>query len=71
MKSHTAWMHEEALGNLTWRVGRPPSEIRWLSFVEESVFGTRWDAQIKLMVKAGRLPLDALTQHVGGGALEH
>ena len=63
VKSHKAWMHEEASGNLTWRAGRSPSEIRWLSFVEESVFGTRWDAQIKLMVKAGTLPLDALTQH--------
>ena len=38
MKSCKAWMHEEASGNLTWRAGRAPSEIRRLSFVADTVF---------------------------------
>ena len=40
MKSHKAWLQDENSFNL-WCAGRTPSAIRWLSFVEESVFGTR------------------------------
>ena len=56
VKSHKAWAQAEASGNLTWRAGRTPSEIRWLSLVEDTVFGTLWDAQLKLVAKAGTLP---------------
>ena len=62
MKTFKAWMRAEASGNLTWRACRTPSEIRWLSLVEETVFGTLWDAQLKLLVKGGMLPADALSQ---------
>ena len=40
VKSYKAWTHAEASGNLTWRAGRAPSEIRWLALVEETVFAT-------------------------------
>ena len=46
MKSRKAWAQEDASGNLKWHAGRAPSEIRWLSFVEDTVFGTLWDAQL-------------------------
>ena len=72
MNSYMAWMQEEASANLTWRAGRSPSEIRWLSFIEEILFGTRWDAAVKVLTKAGTMPADALSQGVfGGGALTH
>ena len=53
---------EEASGNHAWCAGRTPSEIRRLSFVEDTVFGTLWDAQLKLVVEAGTLPAGALSQ---------
>ena len=62
MKSHKAWTHAEASGNLTWRAGRTPSETRWLSLAEETVLATLWDAQLKLVVEAGTLPAGALSQ---------
>ena len=62
MKSYKAWAHAEASGNLTWRAGWAPSEIRWLPFVEETVFATLWDAQLKLGVEAGTSPAGALGQ---------
>ena len=64
MKSYMAWMQEEASANLTWRAGRSPSEIRWLSFIEDILFGTRWDAAVKVLAKAGTLPADAFNQGV-------
>ena len=62
MKTFKAWLRAEASGNLTWRARRTPSEIRWLSLVEETVFGTLWDAPPKLLVKSGVLPAEALSQ---------
>ena len=62
MTSYKAWTHAEASGNLTWRAGRTPSEIRWLSFAEETVLATRQGAQLKLVVEAGTSPADALSQ---------
>jgi len=64
MKAFRTWMQEEAKNNLTWRAGRTPSEVRWLTFVADIVFGSLWDAQLKLNVKAGTLPADALNQGV-------
>ena len=57
MKSHKAWAQAEASGSLTRRAGRTPSEIRWLSLVEDTVFGTLWDALL-----LSELPADALTR---------
>ena len=69
MNSYMAWMQEEASANLTWRAGRPPSEIRWLSLVEDILFGTRWDAAVKVLTKAGTMPADALSQGVSAEEL--
>ena len=55
-----AWMLDEDAHNLTWRAGRTPSEVRWLALVEGAVFGSRWDPELKLLVKAGAMPADAL-----------
>ena len=57
VKSHKAWAQAEASGNLTWRASRTPSETRWLSLVEDTVFGTLWDALL-----LNESPADALTQ---------
>ena len=62
MKTFTAWMLDEDTRNLTWRAGRTPSEVRWLTLVEDAVFGSLWGAQLKLLVKAGAMPADALNQ---------
>ena len=62
VKPHKAWAQAEASGNLTWRAGRAPSEIWRLSLVEDTVFGTLWDALLKLMVYAGTSPAAALSQ---------
>ena len=57
-------MQEEASANLTWRAGRPRSEIRWLSLVEDILFGTRWGAAVKVLTKVGTMPADAFSQGV-------
>ena len=62
MKTFKAWMQTEADGKLIWRAGRTPSEVRWLTFVEDITFGSLWDAPLKLLVKGGTLPADALNQ---------
>ncbi len=62
MKTFKAYMKDEALKNHSWRAGRPASEVRWLSFVEDVVFGTLWDGQLKVLVKAGTMPADAVHQ---------
>ena len=62
MKTYKAWMQEEAAHKLSWRAGRSASEVRWLTFVEDIVFGTLWDGQLKVLVKAGTAPADALHQ---------
>ena len=62
MKTFKAWMQDEARKKLTWRAGRPASEVRWLTFVEDIVFGTLWDGQLKVLVKGGTAPADALHQ---------
>ena len=62
MKTFEAWMLGEDTRNLTWRAGRTPSEVRWLTLVEDAVFGSLWDSQLKLLAKAGAMPADALNQ---------
>ena len=62
MASFMAWLDEDGNNNLVWRTRRSASELRWLQLVEESVFGKTWDSVIKMHVKNGVLPADALNQ---------
>jgi hypothetical protein len=62
MKTCKAWMLDQDTRTLTWHAGRTPSEVRWLTLVEDAVFGSLWGPQLRLMAKAGAMPADALHQ---------
>ncbi len=59
-ESFVTWAQQEAAGNLTWRVGRRPSEVMWLNLLIEAVFGTSYDAPLKLAIKMGQSAEEAL-----------
>ncbi len=52
MESFATWAEQEATRDLTWRVGRKPSEIMWLNLLIEVVFGSSYDAPLKLAIKS-------------------
>ena len=62
MSSFLTWMEEDRADNLVLRTMRLGSELRWLQLVDDAVFGPMWDSVIKMHVKAGVLPADALNQ---------
>ena len=62
MKTFHAWSQNEKAQKHAWRAGRPASEVRWLNFVEDVVFGTLWDGQLKVLVKNGTSTADAIHQ---------
>jgi hypothetical protein len=62
MASFQSWMDEERAGDLIWRTSRSASELRWLSLVEEAIFGKTWDTAIRIYVKNSVAAADALNQ---------
>jgi len=72
MSSFLTSIQEDRADNLVWRTMRSGSEVRWLQLVEDAVFGTMWDSVVKMHVKAGVLPADALNQGAfSGGIAQH
>ncbi len=49
--SFSAWARQEDAGDVLWRSGRSAAEVAWLNMLVEIVFGTLYDAALKLAVK--------------------
>ena len=72
MPSFLTWFEEDHADNLVWRTMRSGSELRWLQHAEDAILGTMWDSVIKMHVKSGVLPADALNQGAfSGGLVQH
>ena len=54
--SFRSWREEERHARM-WQAGRSPYEIKWINLLVEVVFGTGFDAPLKLAVKLGK-PVD-------------
>jgi hypothetical protein len=59
-ESFKAWHDAAEAADKSWRAGRPPAEVKCLSFFSDVIFGKAYDAPLKLAVKSGKSPSDAL-----------
>ena len=51
-------------GDIGWRAGQSTARIAWLNFLTEVVFGTAYDAPLKVALKEGLRPEDAIEKEV-------
>ena len=65
--SFKSWFEHEEATDKSWRAGRPVSEIKFLHFLTEVVFGRAYDSTVKSALRASKLPEDTLN---GPGIVE-
>ena len=65
--SFKSWFEHEEATDKSWRAGRPVSEIKFLNFLTEVVFGRAYDSTVKSALRASKLPEDTLN---GPGIVE-
>jgi hypothetical protein len=58
------WGKVWASSDVTWRAGRNTAQIAWLNFMVEVTFGTGYDAPLKVALKAGQKPEEAIDKDV-------
>ena len=60
---HSTWaMSDSNKADLAWRAGRSPAEIQWLNLMLDLAFRKTYDLPLKLALKAGQTPEEALVR---------